>query len=69
MKIELLKRNIGVKDRNIRLLGGLTLSALGCLTKNSFIKSAGCVFLLTGITQKCIFYDLLNIDTYNKNDK
>ncbi|WP_022670102.1 YgaP family membrane protein [Hippea alviniae] len=57
------KPNIGGKDRELRLLGGAALTLVGCLTKNWAIKSAGCVFLITGIARKCIFYDLLGVNT------
>ncbi|AEA33901.1 YgaP family membrane protein [Hippea maritima] len=62
MKISL-QSNIGGKDREFRLIGGAVLTLIGCLTKNHWIKAAGCVFLVTGIAKKCIFYDFLNINT------
>ena len=55
--------NIGGKDRELRLLGGAALTLVGCLTKNWVVKTAGCVFLVTGITRKCVFYDILGINT------
>ncbi|WP_025270062.1 YgaP family membrane protein [Hippea sp. KM1] len=55
--------NIGGKDREIRLLSGAALTTIGCLTKNHWIKAAGCILLITGISKKCIFYDLLGINT------
>ncbi len=61
-----LKPNIGSLDREIRLVGGSLVTLVGCLTKNNLIKAAGCVLLITGITRKCVFYDLLGINT-NEN--
>ncbi len=70
MMIDLQRKNIGGKDRKFRLMGGIILVCMGCITKNKFIKVAGCIFLATGIMQKCVFYDVLNIDTYkNAQDK
>ena len=58
-----LKPNIGGLDREIRLLSGALLTFTGCITKNKIIKTMGCALFTTGITKKCIFYDLLNINT------
>jgi len=59
------KPNIGGKDRELRLIGGSILTLIGCITKKPIIKTAGCVLLTTGIARKCVFYDLLGIDTTN----
>jgi len=63
--IDLMKKNIGGNDRKLRLLGGAALMTLGCATKNKLIKTGGCIFLVTGIVQKCIFYDFLGINTFD----
>ncbi len=63
-----LKPNIGGFDREARLIGGSLLTFVGCITKNNIIKAAGCTLLLTGIFRKCVFYDLLKINTA-KEDK
>ncbi len=64
MKIDLKEKNIGGVDRKLRIIGGLSLMVTGCLIKNKLIKSAGCVFAVTGLMQKCVFYDILGINTY-----
>ena len=64
-----LKPNIGGIDREIRLAGGSLLTLIGCLTKNKLIKAAGCTFLITGITRKCVFYDLFKLNTNKTVEK
>jgi hypothetical protein len=64
--INLFKKNIGKKDKDYRIIGGTSLIVLGVLSDKPLIKLAGCTFLFTGVMQKCVFYDLLNIDTYNR---
>ncbi len=58
-----LKPNIGGLDREARLIAGSLLTLTGCITKNNLVKAMGCTLLLTGILRKCVFYDLLKIDT------
>ncbi len=65
MKINISKRNIGGNDRKARLIGGSFLTLIGLLSKQNLITLGGSIILFTGLTQKCIFYDILNIDTYN----
>ncbi len=62
------KKNIGGNDRKARIIGGLSLMIAGCLTKNKPVKIAGCVFTVTGVMQKCIFYDILGINTYENEE-
>ncbi len=64
-----LQPNIGGIDRELRLIGGSLLTLVGCISKNNLIKAAGCIFLITGITKKCIFYDLLKINTNKTVEK
>ena len=66
MKIDILRKNIGGNDRKFRLIGGVFLTSIGLLSKQNLITLGGSIILFTGLTQKCIFYDMLNIDTYNK---
>ena len=66
MKVDLFMKNIGGVDEKLRIAGGLFLIGTGITSKNRLIKLAGCTFLFTGVMQKCIFYDLFNIDTYSK---
>ncbi len=58
-----LKPNIGGFDREARLIAGSLLTLTGCITKNNIVKAMGCTLLLTGILRKCVFYDLLKINT------
>ncbi len=66
MKIDLFDKNIGGMDEKLRITGGFFLIGAGITSRNRLIRLAGCIFLFTGVMQKCIFYDLLNINTYNK---
>ncbi len=65
--IDIKKKNIGGNDRRLRFLGGSLLILSGFVFDKRCLKAAGSIFLTTAVIQKCVFYDLLNIDTYSNN--
>ncbi|WP_296205212.1 YgaP family membrane protein [Psychrobacter sp. UBA3962] len=57
-----MQKNVGNTDRMIRIIAGIIILALGAYY-GSWWGLVGLVPLLTGITQSCVLYKLLGINT------
>ena len=57
-----MQKNIGNTDRMIRIIAGIIILALGAYY-GSWWGLVGLVPLFTGITQSCVLYKLLGINT------
>ncbi|CCQ33023.1 hypothetical protein HLRTI_001099 [Halorhabdus tiamatea SARL4B] len=69
-----MERNVGALDRNVRLIVGIALGAIGLaifagpLSNLGTVVGAiallvGVVMLGTGLTQQCLLYQLIGLDT------
>lgn len=57
-----MQKNVGNTDRMIRIIAGIIILALGAYY-GSWWGLVGLVPLLTGITQSCVLYKMLGINT------
>lgn len=57
-----MQKNVGNTDRMIRIIAGIIILALGAYY-GSWWGLVGLVPLFTGITQSCVLYKLLGINT------
>ncbi len=68
-----MKKNVGKKDRQIRLVLGLIFSALALVVFSGVIQVVFAVFALvmffTALTEYCFIYTLLKIDTRKTDNK
>lgn len=57
-----MQKNVGKTDRMIRIIAGVIILALGAYY-GSWWGLVGLVPLFTGLTQSCVLYKLLGINT------
>ena len=57
-----MQKNVGNTDRMIRIIAGIIILAIGAYY-GSWWGLVGLVPLFTGITQSCVLYKMLGIDT------
>lgn len=57
-----MQKNVGNTDRMIRIIAGVIILALGAYY-GSWWGLVGLVPLFTGLTQSCVLYKLLGINT------
>lgn len=57
-----MQKNVGNTDRMIRIIAGIIILALGAYY-GSWWGLVGLVPLFTGITQSCVLYKMLGINT------
>ncbi len=63
-----MKHNVGKTDKNIRIVGGLVIIALGLMLK-SWWGLIGFLPLITGLLSFCPLYLLLKISTVKEEKK
>ena len=57
-----MQKNVGNTDRMIRIIAGIIILAIGAYY-GSWLGLVGLVPLFTGITQSCVLYKMLGINT------
>lgn len=57
-----MQKNVGNTDRMIRIIAGIIILALGAYY-GSWWGLVGLIPLFTGITQSCVLYKMLGINT------
>ena len=61
-----MQKNIGSKDKNLRLGAGVVLLILGILLKGAWVLSIiGIILLVTAFMGYCPAYQVMNADTLN----
>jgi len=69
VRVVKLKKNIGLLDRAIRLILGITLVYIGYFVVNNLLLRAfaiiiGLISIVESIVSYCGFYDMMNISTF-----
>lgn len=62
-------QNVGKQDKNIRIVAGTILAALGLLMHNWLVALVGVVVLLTGVFGVCPGYMLMKKSTLSEEEK
>ena len=57
-----MQKNVGNTDRMIRIIAGIIILAVGAYY-GSWWGLVGLIPLFTGLTQSCLLYNMLGIDT------
>lgn len=61
-----MEANVGGIDKNLRIVLGLAVIAVGWFVFNSWWALIGVVLLLTGLFSRCALYKLFGINTNKK---
>ncbi len=64
-----MQKNIGVKDKNLRLGAGAILLILSLILKSWLFAIIGIILLVTAFTGYCPAYQALNADTLDNTFK
>jgi type IV secretory pathway TrbD component len=68
-----MEKNIGIKDKNIRLGAGAVFLILSFVMHSWVLAILGLVLIATALTGSCLLYQVLGIDTIgdkiNKHNK